>query len=158
MEDNYKRDRVRGAIVGVCVCDALGGPLQFQKYPPKNPVTGLRYISQFDAPPGSWSDDGSLTLCLANSFTKDGFDEFQFVQQATSWRENGYLSSKDEAFDVGGATAISLRIWSKGMRVDADFKKIQEAVDAALNRERQSGNGSLMRCEFSALSRLDVKS
>lgn len=45
-------DRIKGGVVGVCVADALGGPVQFKERGTFKQVTGFKYITQFDMPGG----------------------------------------------------------------------------------------------------------
>lgn len=145
-------DRIVGAIIGVCVCDALGGSVQFKPRGTFQPVTGFRYISQFDMPPGAWSDDGSLTLCLAQSLVDTGlkFSKLDAANKFVDWAYKGYYSSSDRAWDVGISTRHSLNIWYNAMRKSGssttpDPVRIQGHVDHELKHERFSGNGSLMR-------------
>ena len=58
---------IEGALFGVAVGDALGVPVEFKsrRRIAKDPVTGMRGYGTYDQSPGTWSDDGSLTCCLA---------------------------------------------------------------------------------------------
>jgi ADP-ribosyl-[dinitrogen reductase] hydrolase len=60
--------------MGVCVGDALGVPVEFTNRAEleKSPVTSMRGYGTWDVPAGTWSDDSSLTFCLAESLC-DGF-------------------------------------------------------------------------------------
>jgi ADP-ribosylglycohydrolase len=49
---HIRSSRIRGAVVGVCVADALGGPVQFQQRGTFPPVEDLRRIEHFDKPAG----------------------------------------------------------------------------------------------------------
>lgn len=67
----------RNGMIGVIVGDALGLPVQFlgREEIRKNPVTGMRGYGTFNMPPGTWSDDGSLTLATMDSIRrKEGID------------------------------------------------------------------------------------
>ena len=44
--------RAKGAIWGVCIADALGGPVQFKKPGTFTPIAGLCHVSPFDEPAG----------------------------------------------------------------------------------------------------------
>ena len=59
--------RIIGSIVGVATCDALGGPVQFEERDEFERVTHFRSIERFRQPAGAWSDDTSMTLCVAQS-------------------------------------------------------------------------------------------
>ncbi|KAL8994089.1 MAG: hypothetical protein Q9169_005845 [Polycauliona sp. 2 TL-2023] len=144
-------DRVRGSLYGVAVCDALGGPVEFCWRGSFDPVTTMRYNSTFDLPPGSWTDDTSMTLCLAQSLVeKDGeFSSQDQVEKYIQWLEEGYMSSTGECFDIGNATRNALHTWteelSKRGSATEKAENGQRAIDLALKRQNQCGNGSLMR-------------
>ncbi|MGE5454497.1 MAG: ADP-ribosylglycohydrolase family protein, partial [Methylocystaceae bacterium] len=96
------RERALGALYGVLVGDALGLPVQFlsQTEIIKHPVTGMRGYGTFNLPPGSWSDDGSLTLCLAASLTEvDGYDPADVGRRFIKWYDQGYLTPFGYAYD-----------------------------------------------------------
>ena len=61
--------QLRSGIYGVCVGDALGVPAEFRsrKELRECPVTGMTGWGTHRQPEGTWSDDGSMTLCLAQS-------------------------------------------------------------------------------------------
>jgi ADP-ribosylglycohydrolase len=44
--------RALGSIWGVCVGDALGGPVQFMNPNTFKPITGLRFVFPFQEPAG----------------------------------------------------------------------------------------------------------
>src|SRR5512136_1977694 len=73
---DMNRNQIMGGIIGVVVGDALGLPVQFEGRLQRKmrPVTGMEGWGAFNMPPGSWSDDSSLTLCLAESLCQAGFD------------------------------------------------------------------------------------
>ncbi|KAL8835704.1 MAG: hypothetical protein Q9170_003206 [Blastenia crenularia] len=142
--------RIRGSLYGVAVCDALGGPVEFCARGTFIPVTGMRYNPNFDLPPGGWTDDTSMTLCLAQSLIDSNgkFAPEDQVQKYIKWYEEGYMSSVGRCFDIGNATRIALSIWRKHLRNNPDkatMEKGQAAIDSSLKKKAQCGNGSLMR-------------
>ena len=62
-------------LIGLCVGDALGVPVEFQSRAQlkRSPVTGMLGYGTHNQPPGTWSDDSSLTFCLAESLC-DGYN------------------------------------------------------------------------------------
>ena len=64
----------KSGIVGVVVGDALGCPVQFESRETvaKHPITWMRGYGTFNLPPGSWTDDSSLTLALLESIRRKG--------------------------------------------------------------------------------------
>ncbi|KAK2759802.1 hypothetical protein FQN54_002536 [Arachnomyces sp. PD_36] len=151
------QSRIKGSIFGVAVTDALGGPVEFMPRGVFPEVTGFRHNETFDVPPGTWTDDTSMTLCLAQALidAKGG----DFVPQAAirnyvNWFKNGYLSATGDCFDIGAGTTKALMIWDEYLfsaksKVEKDdpvgHEGGQPLIDKALKREMFCGNGSLMR-------------
>ena len=69
---NISDNPITAGILGVIVGDALGFPVQFKSRAARDtkPVTDMIGYGVFDVPPGSWSDDSSLTLSLVDALTK----------------------------------------------------------------------------------------
>jgi ADP-ribosylglycohydrolase len=65
------RDRYRGALVGLAVCDALGTTVEFQAPGTFKPLTDVVGGGPFRLKPGQWTDDTSLALCLAVNLGDD---------------------------------------------------------------------------------------
>ncbi|KAI4158558.1 MAG: hypothetical protein LQ342_007340 [Letrouitia transgressa] len=142
--------RIRGSLYGVAVCDALGGPVEFCRRGSFPLVTSYRHNDNFDLPPGSWTDDTSMTLCLAQSLVdcKGKFVLEDQIKKYVAWFENGYMSSNGECFDIGNNTRIALSTWKlylKKYPSDEVIGQGQADIDRALKKKVQSGNGSLMR-------------
>ena len=55
-------------------------------------VTGYIHNENFDLLPGTFTDDTSLTLCLAQSLVDKGFDVKDQVSKYLNWYEHGYMS------------------------------------------------------------------
>jgi ADP-ribosylglycohydrolase/protein-tyrosine phosphatase len=66
-----KKNLLRGGILGLAVADALGVPVEFHSRESlrRNPVTDMRGYGMHNQPPGTWSDDTSLTLALLDYLT-----------------------------------------------------------------------------------------
>ena len=142
--------RIRGSLYGVAVCDALGGPVEFCWRGTFPPVTGLQYNPNFNLPPGCWTDDTSMTLCLAQSLidNKGTFVPGDQVKNYVRWYEQGYMSSIGRCFDIGNATRTALSIWRKYLDSKGSVEDVeggQGAIDKSLKKKIQCGNGSLMR-------------
>ncbi|KAJ5169626.1 ADP-ribosylation/Crystallin J1 [Penicillium coprophilum] len=141
------KSRAKGAIWGVCVADALGGPVQFRDAGTFEPITTLRYVAPFDQPAGSYSDDGSMTLALACSFSKSDmqYNHMLSIQYFVEWLTQGHFSTVNHSWDVGRSTRISLTQWIKYGMEKGNFELAQVMVIDRLNYKEYSGNGSLMR-------------
>jgi ADP-ribosylglycohydrolase len=95
----------------------------------------MRGFGTHNQPPGTWSDDSSLTFCLAESLV-DGYDLQNLAQRFVNWYDHGYWTPHGEVFDVGGATAEAIARLREG-KVPP-----QQAGGRA---DHDNGNGSLMR-------------
>ncbi|MBA4170665.1 MAG: ADP-ribosylglycohydrolase family protein [Chloroflexi bacterium] len=126
------RDRVRGAIYGHLVGDALGVPYEFTH---DIETVEWRGNGTHNQPAGTWSDDGALMLALLDSLLDAGFDTADQARRFLDWRDHRkYTPDRDGRFDIGGATSQALA------RV-ADGVPAEEAGDDP----DALGNGSLMR-------------
>ncbi|MBN2323598.1 MAG: ADP-ribosylglycohydrolase family protein [Spirochaetes bacterium] len=136
MKNDRLLSKVRGALFGVCVGDALGLPVQFlsREEVRKSPVTGMRGYGTFGLPPGTWSDDSSLTLCLAESLC-EGYDLDDIAGRFLRWYKDGYWTPSGQAFDIGNSTARAMRRLQNGAT----------PRDSGDTDVFSNGNGSLMR-------------
>lgn len=130
------KHRSRDGIMGLVVGDALGLPVQFcsREDVLKDPVTTMREYGTFYLPKGSWSDDSSLALCLLESLTtglnyRDMFDKF------LAWKNEGYMTPHDQAFDIGSSTWQAIHAYELGT----------DPLECGGRTENSNGNGSLMR-------------
>lgn len=130
-------ERVVGGILGVITGDALGLPVQFltRTEVRQNPVIEMRGGGAFDTPPGTWSDDGSLTLCLVKSLIENGYDLKDIAERFVRWFQDGYCTPFGQSFDIGHATRVAMRRLIKGSL----------PLEAGPADEGNNGNGSLMR-------------
>jgi len=66
-----EKDRVLGGIVGICVGDALGLPVEFRSraYLKEDPVAEMIGYGTHNQPPGTWSSDSSLALCTVEALS-----------------------------------------------------------------------------------------
>lgn len=127
---------VKAGIFGVCIGDALGVPVEFKKREDlkKSPVTGYLEFMSWNQPKGTWSDDSSLTLCIAEELTK-GYDLEKIGQSFVKWNKYGHWTAHGRLFDIGGTTRHSIARLIKG----------ESARFSGNIFEEDNGNGSLMR-------------
>jgi ADP-ribosyl-[dinitrogen reductase] hydrolase len=136
-------DRLRGAVWGLLVGDALGVPYEFHEPDDLPPSEGLDMDppSWFDrahpgTPPGTWSDDGAHALCLlASLLERARFDPDDFAGRLLAWRAGGYMAVDGRVFDCGIQTSRALAALQRGA----------SPVHAGPSGEHDNGNGSLMR-------------
>lgn len=139
---NIQSSPLKGGILGVCVGDALGLPVQFasRKDRKKKPVTDMIGYGVFNLPPGSWSDDSSLTLCLVDAIIQVyPTQKDQLLKQVAAnfcrWYTEGYWTPYQRAYDIGGATRKAVERLRKGV----------SPKESGGTSEYSNGNGSLMR-------------
>ena len=60
--------------MGVVIGDALGMPVQFMNRGEvkKSPIEGMKGYGTYNMPPGTWSDDSSMTLATLDSISVVG--------------------------------------------------------------------------------------
>ncbi|HEX7846717.1 MAG TPA: ADP-ribosylglycohydrolase family protein [Chitinophagaceae bacterium] len=130
------RNIYKDILFGVVVGDALGVPIEFQDRLTiaQNPVTNMMGFGTYNLPPGTFSDDGSLTLCLAEALTQE-FSLKEIAKNFTSWLTLNYWTASGNVFDVGIATSQAIQRLQQGYAPE-----LAGGFDISDN-----GNGSLMR-------------
>jgi ADP-ribosylglycohydrolase len=131
------RERILGGLWGALVGDALGVPVDFKdrKTVQADPVKDMRGFGSHHQPPGTWSDDGALTLCTLDSLLHAEFDTDDMGRRFVRWMNEGLWTATGVVFDVGLATTDAL------MRIAGGTP----AEQAGRRDEYSNGNGSLMR-------------
>ena len=126
----------KGILFGVAIGDALGVPVEFKSREEisKQPVTDMIGFGSHRKPAGTFSDDSSLTFCLAESIAS-GFTVDDTARNFINWRYHNYWTADNEVFDIGITTQNAIDRLVKGTRPDL-------AGDFGV---RSNGNGSLMR-------------
>jgi ADP-ribosyl-[dinitrogen reductase] hydrolase len=134
-QNEIRRDRFRGVLLGLAVGDALGGPLEFQPArDPDNFVTEMIGGGWQRLAPGEWTDDTQMTLCVVESMlTKKVFDPDDITRRFVTWMKSGPK-------DIGLHTQRVLSAISKGDPWEQASRDAQE-----INPDN-APNGSLMRC------------
>ena len=64
-----KDDIIKDMFLGLALADALGVPVEFKSraYLSEHPVSSMLEYGTHNQSAGTWSDDSSLTFCLAYS-------------------------------------------------------------------------------------------
>lgn len=124
---------VSSLLLGLAVGDALGVPVEFLSRGSFR-VDGMQGYGTHNQPPGTWSDDTSLALCLADSLAH-GFAPDDIAQNFIKWYDEGAFTAHGNVFDIGISTAKAIRRLKAGIAP-------KKAGYVGVN---ENGNGSLMR-------------
>lgn len=129
-------NQVRAALFGVSVGDALGVPAEFidRSVLKLAPITDMQGGGIHEQLAGTWSDDSSLTFCLADNLELN-FDLEKIAKSFIRWADEDYWRARGELFDIGIATRKAIQ------NLYSDIP----AEQAGGKSERDNGNGSLMR-------------
>ena len=133
-KDGLLRDRCKGMIWGLIVGDCLGSPIQFTRKDDHPRITEMVACPVFGLPPGYWTDDSSMAMCVMDSYVRrKGYDLHDVGDTFAKWLTEGYLSAiEGRAFDVGMATRAAC------MSIAFGRKYVN-------GQENSQGNGSIMR-------------
>ncbi len=128
-------DRYRGCLLGLAAGDALGTTVEFRPRGSFEPLTDMVGKGPFDLRPGEWTDDTAMALCLATSLIeRGGFDAHDQMERYCRWKDDGYLSSNGDCFDIGSTVGEAL---SRFQRTGEPFAGSEDPQSA--------GNGCIMR-------------
>lgn len=128
------KNKVKGMLWGLIVGDAFGSPIQFSTKDGHKWLSEMEDCPVFNLPKGYWTDDGSMALCIIDSYIRQrDYDLKDIAQTFAKWYFDGYLSSvPGRSFDVGNATQESI----------IAFHRSGNLVNGS---EESQGNGSIMR-------------
>lgn len=130
------KNHLQNILYGVAVGDALGVPVEFKsrEHLKQNPINTVQGFGTHDVRGGVWSDDSSLTFCLAESIN-EGFNLNLLAQKFIAWKDYNYWTPQGWVFDIGISTRIAI-------------EKLAEGISPEMSggfSENDNGNGSLMR-------------
>ncbi|MBA99336.1 MAG: hypothetical protein CMN34_00240 [Saprospirales bacterium] len=128
---------IKSALLGVAVGDALGVPVEFTTRDQRKllPVKEMKGNGTHYQVKGTWSDDSSLTFCLAEGLCRPAFDLRQVADNFVRWRRENYWTARGSVFDIGNTTKRALQNIQNGEDLD----------HCGLDDEYSNGNGALMR-------------
>ena len=132
-----RKSRILGGVLGLAGGDALGVPVEFMSREALalKPVTGMQGWGVHNQPPGTWSDDTSMSLCVLESVLESGWNLDDQGRRFVRWLYGAHLTAHGKVFDFGVTTRDAVR------RIREGFA----AADAGSFDEDANGNGSLMR-------------
>lgn len=132
-----RKNSLLALLTGLAVGDALGVPVEFRRRGSFR-VTDMQGYGTHNQPPGTWSDDTSLTLALADTIRpgKDGCPVLEDIAQGfVNWYCHAAYTAHGQVFDIGNATAQAIQRLREGI----------PPAQAGARGEHENGNGSLMR-------------
>jgi len=131
-----ERHLYKDVLFGLAIADALGVPVEFKSRATirLNPVTDMIGYGTYNLPPGTFSDDSSLTFCLAEALTHE-FSVDTIAEKFIAWYRKQYWTADGHVFDVGIATREAIHRLENGCPPEL----------AGGIEETDNGNGSLMR-------------
>lgn len=134
---------ITAALLGLAVGDAMGVLVEFMAREAlrANPVTDVRGYGTHHQPPGTWSDDASLTFCLAESLLY-GYHLRDMAQRFIDWSQAKIWTPHGRVFDIGITTSQSIRILEDILTHGEEEQLLYLRYEAD---EYSNGNGSLMR-------------
>lgn len=129
------KDKFYNGIMGLVVGDALGVPVEFKKRDTYT-VTDMTGYGTYNQPPGTWSDDSSLTLATLESMVRrNAVDPPDIMLNFFYWLQNGEFTPYGKVFDVGGATRRAIVRYANG----------KAPLNCGGKTRMDNGNGALMR-------------
>lgn len=125
--------RIRGAIYGALVGDALGVPVEFSSREElsRTPVRGMRAGGTWRQLAGTWSDDGALLLCTLEGLARHA-SPAEIGQLYVAWMREGRWTARGNVFDIGRTTQLAL-------------SRLADGIPPPPPAVSENGNGSLMR-------------
>jgi len=135
--EKFTAKQIESVLLGVAVGDALGVPFEFL---PRGAFIAVDMAGHgtHDQPPGTWSDDTSLTLCLAWAMSKHWDTENILKETACCflrWLDDAEFTARGAVFDVGNATAKAI----------GKLRQNVPPTKSGGDTINDNGNGSLMR-------------
>lgn len=131
-------NRIKDALIGFAVGDALGVPVEFtdrSRLMDQNITTMLGNMSH-NVEKGTWSDDTSMVIATMDSMiNKKTIDYEDIMNNFILWIKEGKYTPDNKAFGVGKITIQAL----------GNYKRGSKPIDSGLNSFKSNGNGSLMR-------------
>ena len=112
-----RKNSLLALLTGLAVGDALGVPVEFRRRGSFR-VTDMQGYGTHNQPPGTWSDDTSLTLALADTIRpgKDGCPVLEDIAQGfVNWYCHAAYTAHGQVFDIGNATAQAIQRLREGI-------------------------------------------
>ncbi len=134
--ENLQEERILGGLLGFCVADALGVPVEFKTREEikQDEVRELRAYGTHFQPFGSWSDDTSLMLCLVDVINH-GYSSDKLRENMIAYYDEASFTPSGKVFDIGNTTRDAIMRMKEGLPDD----------QCGSVSVYDNGNGALMR-------------
>ena len=132
------KQKIYNTLYGAIIADALGVPVEFKSREElrKNPVTDMKGYGTYNLPKGSWSDDSSMTLCLAESIGRlNKIDYNDIMKNFRDWLFYSKFTPDGNMFDRGETCGMAI----------CKSLDVKDPLVCGGNDYFSNGNGSLMR-------------
>ena len=131
------KSKIYGAIMGLIVGDALGVPFEFKQRDIFR-CDGMMGFGTYNQPPGTWSDDSSMTLATIDSIVKNNGKVIpkDIMNNFCKWLYKAEFTPYGKVFDAGNTTQIAL---------DQYYYVGKPTNKCGARDFRSNGNGALMR-------------
>lgn len=131
-----KDQKIKAAVYGFIVGDALGVPYEFKKRDTFNCTDMIGY-GTWDQEKGTWSDDSSMVLATLDALSKKHASKIDLLASIMNnflaWNWDAKYTAHDEVFDIGNTTAWAISVYSGDVKT------------CGRTDEDSNGNGALMR-------------
>lgn len=153
MPSDLRTDMWTDGIMGLLAGDMLGNPVQFMSrasVEKRGLVKGMEAGGVFDMPAGSWTDDGSMTLCILDSLIeKKELDYDDIMEKFILWDRDGAYTPFGKAYDQGITCMDAIDQYARSRKWSS----------CGRTGEHANGNGGLMRimpvCLYAAIKEAD---
>ena len=114
------REMISAVIYGLVIGDSLGVPVEFEERD-NYILDDMIGYGTYHQPPGTWSDDTSLTLALMEHLGEKSNLSI-LMDKFVAYRE-GYLTPFGYCFDIGIATNEAIEIYLSGILFETKYQK-----------------------------------
>lgn len=127
--------KIYDGIMGLVVGDALGVPVEFKQRDTFEIINMTGYGTH-NQPPGTWSDDSSMTLATIESIGRLGkIVPEDIMLNFLNWYQKAEFTPWGEVFDIGCGTLTAINKYATGV----------EPEKCGGGTYMDNGNGALMR-------------
>ncbi|CAL2086878.1 ADP-ribosylglycohydrolase family protein [Tenacibaculum sp. 190524A05c] len=137
------KKKIEAMFLGLALGDALGVPVEFKSREAlkKDPVKSMLGYGTYNQKEGTWSDDSSLTFCLAESLL-NGYNLKDISSKFINWKSGIVWTPHGVVFDIGIQTSKSINnlFWILKNKKEEELTLLKYEQDEFTN-----GNGALMR-------------